>query len=129
MSCFTVIWKQGKFFILVAISCTTFIVRPMQSTFLSLPNLHRASSLPWGGGLPYLAYKHTRHFTIKVWFSRSWVLNRMYNFYCFELGVVLDWNPLKECGGLQWTVLSSVLFYTRRFDYASNFWWGIGISD
>ena len=58
MSCFTIIWKQGKFFILVAISFTSFIVLSMQSTFLSLPNLHQAKSLPWGGGLPYLAYKH-----------------------------------------------------------------------
>ena len=50
----------------VAISCTSFIVLSMQSTFLSLLNLHRASSLHWGGGLPYLAYKRMCHFTIKV---------------------------------------------------------------
>ena len=32
---------------------------------LSLPSLHQASSLPWGGGggLPYLAYKLMCHFT------------------------------------------------------------------
>ena len=38
----------------------------MQSTYLSLPNIHRASSLLWGRGLPYLAYKRMCHFTIKV---------------------------------------------------------------
>ena len=35
----------------------------------------------------------------RVWFSRSWVLNRVYNFTIklLEQGVVLDWKPFKEC--------------------------------
>ena len=68
----------------------------MQSTFLSLPNLHQASSLPLvGGALPYLPYKRMCHFprcVLSLW----------------------DWElPLTECDDLQWAVLSSVLFYTN----------------
>ena len=35
----------------------------------------------------------------RVWFSRSWVLHRVYNFTIkrLEQGVVLDWKPFKEC--------------------------------
>ena len=42
----------------------------------------------------------------RVWFSRSWVLNRVYNFTIerLELGVFLDWKPFKECEDLRWAV-------------------------
>ena len=42
----------------------------------------------------------------RVWFSRFWVLNRVYNFIIerLELGVFLDWKPFKECEDLRWAV-------------------------
>ena len=42
--------------------------------------------------------------TFGVWFSSSWVLNRVYNFTIkhLEQGVFLDWKPFKECEDLQW---------------------------
>ena len=42
----------------------------------------------------------------RVWFSRSWVLNRVYNFTIerLEQGVFLDWKPFKECEDLRWAV-------------------------
>ena len=40
----------------------------------------------------------------RVWFSGSWVLNRVYNFTSkhLEQGVFLDWKPFKERGDLRW---------------------------
>ena len=39
----------------------------------------------------------------RVWFSRSWVLNRVYNFTSkgLEQGVFLDWKPFKD---LPWAI-------------------------
>ena len=42
----------------------------------------------------------------RVWFSRSWVLNRVRNFTIkrLEQGVFLDWKLFKECEDLRWAV-------------------------
>ena len=42
----------------------------------------------------------------RVWFSRSWVLNRVYNFTIerLEQGLFLDWKPFKGCEDLRWAV-------------------------
>ena len=46
----------------------------------------------------------------RVWFSTSWVLNRVYNFTIkrLEQDVFLDWKPFKECKDLQWAVYFAV---------------------
>ena len=42
----------------------------------------------------------------RVWYSGSWVLNRVYGFTIkrLEQGVFFEWNPLKECEGYRWAV-------------------------
>ena len=53
------------------------------------------------GPLPYLVF--CRYVPLnRVWFSRSWVLNRVRNFTIkrLEQGVFLDWRLFKECEDL-----------------------------
>ena len=51
----------------------------------------------------------------RVWFSRSWVLNRVYSFTIkrLEQGVFLDRKPFKECEDLRWMAYPSLSI--RRF--------------
>ena len=53
----------------------------------------------WGGGGSLLFGPYGYVPLNRVWFSRSWVLHRVYNFTIkrLEQGVVLDWKPFKEC--------------------------------
>ena len=66
---------------------------------LPIPVFHSPRGVG-GEPLPYLAYTDMCYVPLnRVWFSRSWVLNRVYNFTIklLEQGVVLDWKPFKEC--------------------------------
>ena len=56
-----------------------------------------------GGGSTSLFGLSTYVLLNRVWFSRSWVLNRVYNFTnkCLEQGVFLDWKPFKD---LRWVI-------------------------
>ena len=70
---------------------------------LPIPVFHSPRGVG-GEPLPYLAYTDMCYVPLnRVWFSRSWVLNRVYNFTIklLEQGVVLDWKPFKECEDLR----------------------------
>ena len=58
-----------------------------------------------GGGTPLFGL-HGYVPLNRLWFSRFWVLNRVYNFIIerLELGVFLEWKPFKECEDLRWAV-------------------------
>ena len=58
---------------------------------------------PGGGGTPLFGLCGYVLLN-RVWFSRSWVLNRVYDFTIkhFEQVVLLDWKPFKECEDLRW---------------------------
>ena len=53
----------------------------------------------WGGGGSTPLFGLGRYVLLnRVWFSRSWALNRVYNFTSkhLEQGVFLDWKPFKD---------------------------------
>ena len=68
-------------------------------------NLYPEDSAILRGPLPYLVLCGYVPLN-RVWFSRSWVLNRVRNFTIkhLEQGVFLDWKPFKECEDLRWAV-------------------------